>query len=44
MHGLVKVMLVKELLEWDIHDTPQRPTSFSFKSMGDIISQHINQG
>lgn len=42
MFGLVKVMLVKKLLEWDIYDTPQCPASFDFESTKDGISQHTN--
>jgi hypothetical protein len=44
MLGLVEVMLVRELFQWDIHDTPWHLASSNFISMRDIISQHINWG
>jgi hypothetical protein len=35
--GLVEVMLVREMLEWDIHDIPWCPNSSSFESVVDNI-------
>jgi hypothetical protein len=43
MFNLIEVMLVKMLLEWDIHATPLHPTSFNFKNMGDNFSQYTSQ-
>ncbi len=40
MSNLVKVTLVKELFEWDIHYTPQHPSFSNFENMRDDISQH----
>ncbi len=37
MLGLVEVTLVREMLEWDIHDIPWCPNSFGFESVGDNI-------
>jgi hypothetical protein len=37
MLGLVEVTLVKEMLEWDIHDIPWHPNSFGFESVGNDI-------
>lgn len=34
MFNLTEVMLVKMLLEWDIHATPVHLASFNFKNMG----------
>jgi hypothetical protein len=35
---MVKVMLVREVIEWDIHVFPLHFASFGFENMGDNIS------
>jgi hypothetical protein len=42
MFGLIDITLVKELFEWDIHDTPRHLASSSLKSTRDNISQHTS--
>lgn len=36
-------MLVKVLLQWEIHATPLHLVSFNFKHMGDNFSQYTSQ-
>jgi hypothetical protein len=43
MFGLIDITLVKELFEWDIHDTLRHLDSSYLKSTRDNISQHTNR-
>jgi hypothetical protein len=38
MLNMAKVMLVREVIEWDIHVFPWHFASFGFENMGDNIS------